>query len=87
MCSVYDGLSLENEHLVENVDMLQHDLRFSIRELSQLVAQLSTKNNTVEEETTGLVARQDLGMTSGGKTQMARQNLNMDSEKIDAKSE
>ena len=50
MIKIYNSLILENETLSSNIDVLDHDLEFSVRELSQLVGQLKIKNDQEEED-------------------------------------
>lgn len=40
MIKIYNSLVLENENLSSNIDVLENDIEFSVRELALLVEQL-----------------------------------------------
>jgi hypothetical protein len=37
MIKIYNSLILENENLTSNIEVLEHDIEFSVRELALLV--------------------------------------------------
>ncbi len=81
MIKIYNSQVHENENLSQNIDVLEHDLEFSVKELSLLVKQLrESKLNSEKELSPSLHHRID----NAGKI---IQGYGVDIDKVEARSQ